>query len=63
MTNFKSPKTSKRVVFASIAISRPRISAWYSATLFEQHYVRVNAYGSTSPSRFTKTTLAPAPLH
>lgn len=56
------PKYSFRCsCLISIAISSPRIRAWYSVSLLEKSWVNVKEWGRISLSDVTNTSPAPAP--
>ena len=59
--NLESPKISSCYMPISMAICRPIINAWYSATLLEQRSLNENEYRSICLCGETNTTPAPAP--
>jgi len=62
MTNWESLKTLRWDIFIFITISSPRIKAWYSTMLLEQHLVSEKAKSKTSRSSMMNITPAPPPF-
>jgi len=61
MTNYESQYMLRPLIPISIAIWRPKLSAWYFATLLEHNWVSVNEYGRMCFSEETETTPASTP--